>query len=82
MEKTLIFFRIAKMGTTELAKFCHSLPETKLTESSAEVRPNWEFGWSIQKMVYLLYYNVPKMLWIPIYIKYSGEICQIARSET
>ena len=41
MKKTLIFIRIAKMGTTELAKFCHSLPETELTRHCQNVQPKF-----------------------------------------
>ena len=35
------------MGTTKLAKFCHSLPETKLTRHCQKVRANWEFDQSL-----------------------------------
>ena len=37
------------MSTTELAKFCHSLPETELTRHCQKVQPNQEFGRSLTR---------------------------------
>ena len=48
MEKSVHFFqKIAKIGTTELAKFFHSLSETELTRHCQKVWPNRIFGRSL-----------------------------------